>query len=68
MNPSRVELESKVAFLERTVEDLNEVILAQGSALDDLERRLAVLELRQGAGQELESPPTDPMDERPPHY
>ena len=68
MNPSRVELESKIAFLERTLEDLNEVILSQGASLEELQRRVASLELRQGSGQELEGESSDPSDQVPPHY
>ncbi len=68
MTEQQVELESKIAFLERTVEDLNEVLLAQGDVLQELERRLARVEARQRAAQEGEGPAGDPLDERPPHY
>jgi len=61
-------LESKIAFLERTVDDLNDVILAQASALDDLARRLARLEARLCEVQDAAGGEIDPLEERPPHY
>jgi len=58
-------LESKIAFLEHTVDALNEVALEQGRAIETLERRLARVEERLVAGGEEEG---DPRQERPPHY
>lgn len=63
----RVDLEIKTAFLERTVETLNEVILEQGTALASLERRLELLEQRVKALREGDEQ-IGPHDERPPHY
>jgi SlyX protein len=68
MSERQIELESKVAFLERTVDDLNDVVLAQSKSLEDLARRLALVESRQRASQEGEGPAGDPLEERPPHY
>lgn len=68
MNERQVELESKIAFLERTVDDLNEVVLSQGAALEELGRQLVRLEQRVRAGQGGEGPEGDPLEERPPHY
>ena len=63
----RVDLEIKTAFLERTIETLDEIVVAQGNALASLERRLVLLEQRVKAmregGEEV-----GPHDERPPHY
>lgn len=66
----RVALETKVGFLERTVEDLNEVVLAQGRELERLAQRLAALESRLAATQEDGEGATlrDRLGERPPHY
>ena len=63
----RIDLESKLAFLERTVETLNEVILEQGRSLEILKRRLDRIEggLDQASGVE---PRPSLQDERPPHY
>ena len=64
-----VDLEIKLAFLERTVETLNEVILEQGDSIDRLKARLGRLEARsresEHGGAEKQA---DPLDERPPHY
>jgi len=66
--PDRIELESKIAFLERTLEELNEVILDQGRSIEALERRLALLESRGSAETDAEGGPRDLADDRPPHY
>lgn len=65
-----IELETKIGFLERTVEDLNEVVLAQGREIERLTARLTVLEARLAAGQEERAGDAalDPLSERPPHY
>jgi len=63
----RIAIETKIAFLERTVDDLNEVLLAQGRDLEAIEARLARLEGRLRD----ERPPQEPRDladDRPPHY
>lgn len=66
-NPREIELESKVAFIEHTLDVLNEVVIEQGKALDQLAERLARAESRLkvdgGPGEE-----SDPLLERPPHY
>ena len=65
---SRIAVESKIAFLERTVDDLNDVILAQGKSLDALEARLVKLEARLHGVQNAEGGEVDPLEESPPHY
>ena len=63
-----VELESLHMHLQRTVEDLNQVVLAQQNRLDALER--AVGALRESAD-ELANARQEvrrPEDEKPPHY
>ncbi len=65
---TRIAVESKIAFLERTVDDLNDVILAQGKSLDALEARLVKLEARLHGVQNAEGGEVDPLEERPPHY
>ncbi len=65
---TRIAVESKIAFLERTVDDLNDVILTQGKSLDALEARLAKLEARLHDVQNAEGGEVDPLEERPPHY
>ena len=61
-------IESKIAFLERTVDDLSDVILSQGKSLDALGARLAKLEARLHDVQNEEGGEVDPLEERPPHY
>ena len=65
--PQRVELESKIGFLEHTVDALNEVVLRQGRSIEALERRVEALRGRLDVAQE-ESGARDLEDERPPHY
>lgn len=57
-------LETKLAYQERLLEELNHVLIGKGKELDDLRRRLAALEAlaRQGSNE------TKPPHERPPHY
>lgn len=59
-----IELETRLAFQDRTIETLNEVVLqlrddllAMGRKLEDLKDQLA------GSG-----PETGPADDRPPHW
>lgn len=76
-----VEIESKLAFAEHTLDDLSEVLADQGRTLEALERRVAEIEERAspgsgvaGAGEladprgELPEELPDELDERPPHY
>ncbi len=51
-----VELEMKLAFLERTNDDLSDVVLEQGRALEQLQARIRRLE----AGRAEEKAPDDP--------
>ncbi len=64
----QVELEMKLGFLERTIEELNEVILDQNNAIEKLARRIEKLEQRTTSSSDSQSEPSDPYAERPPHY
>jgi SlyX protein len=68
--PQRIiELEIKIAFLERTLEELADVVLDQGRELERLERRLRELDSRLASKPEGgEGAEVDPLQERPPHY
>ena len=59
-----VSLETKVAFQEKTIADLNDVIIEQERALAELRRQVTILE------QQLRAlvDDADPSLERPPHY
>ncbi len=63
-----VELETKIAFLERTCEDLGDVILDQGRAIDALVQRVGRVEARAAAGLESGSDEESLSDQVPPHY
>jgi len=56
-------LETRLAFLDRTVEQLGEVLLERTEQLERLERKLAELDTRTSGPDEA-----DPLSERPPHY
>ena len=62
----RDEVEIKLAFLERHIEEQDRVILAMRTELAALKRELARLNDRvQSAGSDSAAPPAD---EKPPHY
>ncbi len=57
-------LETKIAYYEKTNLDLNDVVIAQGRAIDSLRLRLEALERQLRSLDEGEALP----HERPPHY
>ena len=68
MNEKRLdELETKVAYQELTLQQLNEVIARQQQQIDQLETTCQLLSERLKALAE-QSPPGSDTDERPPHY
>jgi SlyX protein len=58
-------LESRLAYQDQTIEQLNETITAQWKQIDALTRQLTALNERL---QEAEASPPAPASERPPHY
>ena len=62
------ELEALFTHLQRTVADLDEIILAQGKRLDETERRLQQLDQQVETLGETATEPRNPEDEKPPHY
>jgi SlyX protein len=58
-------LESRFAYQDQTIEQLNETITAQWKQIDALTRQLAALNERL---QEAETNAPSPVSERPPHY
>lgn len=58
-----VSIETKIAYQEKLIAELNEVLLQRGQEIDKLTRRLASLEnlARDGSSE-------NPGHERPPHY
>ena len=63
-----VDLESRSAFQEETVRELNDALVRQQERIDRLEASLNVVveQLRQGGEDDRQS--GAPEDERPPHY
>ena len=58
-------LESRLAYQDQSIEQLNETITAQWKQIDALTRQLAALTERL---QEAEAGAPSPANERPPHY
>ncbi|WP_172124164.1 MULTISPECIES: SlyX family protein [unclassified Devosia] len=58
-------LETRVAFQDQTIEDLNATITEQWRVIDGLTRRLTVLEEQVRAGGFIADPRSEPP---PPHY
>ena len=58
-------LESRLAYQDQTIEQLNETITAQWKQIDALTRQLSALTERL---QEAEASAPAPANERPPHY
>ena len=58
-------LESKITFLERHVEQQDRVILELRNLLDNTRKQIDALK---EAMDDVETPQTDTIDEKPPHY
>ena len=61
-------LEERMAHLERTVEELNEVVVAQAGEIEVLTRRVRMLMEREAGREQEGSGGVVLGDERPPHY
>jgi uncharacterized coiled-coil protein SlyX len=63
------ELEIKITFLEKHVEDQNRAMFEMSRQIDRLERQLArLVEIVKRGTEGGPSGPGSPADERPPHY
>ena len=58
-------LESRIAFQDQTIEDLNAVITEQWTVIEQLRRRLEVMEEQVRSGSYIADPSTE---RQPPHY
>ena len=58
-------LETRIAFQDQTIEELNATITAQWRVIDGLTRKLATLEEQVRSGTHIADPSTEPP---PPHY
>jgi uncharacterized coiled-coil protein SlyX len=64
-----IELESKMAFQEKALADLNDILAANTRTILDLQRRVQILEnIVRGFDSRFESFADAPPDEKPPHY
>lgn len=61
-------VEEKLAYLQRTVDDLSDVVAAQDKALSALQRRVELLMSREAEREAAQSGGAVYADERPPHY
>ena len=64
----QLDLETRYTHLQRTVDELNEVMIDQGRKIDSLERKLALLARQLGTLAEREVEPRSLEDDKPPHY
>ncbi len=62
------DVESALAFLEKTVQDLSDVARRQQEELDTVNVKLQVLTERVERVETPEGEETNPPDEKPPHY
>ncbi|VAW33009.1 hypothetical protein MNBD_GAMMA01-1254 [hydrothermal vent metagenome] len=63
-----IELETKLAFLEETVEQLNDVIIDQQKAIDTLQRQFIQLNTKVEQESQHWNQESSTTDETPPHY
>ena len=65
----RIELESKIAFQEKAIADLNDALAGQTRTLIDLQRRIELLEKSvRGIRRRLDENAEPLPYEKPPHY
>lgn len=63
-----IELEMQLMHLQKTMQELDEVIRTQSARIDSLERDLKRLNVEFGLLRESAVEQPAPADERPPHY
>jgi uncharacterized coiled-coil protein SlyX len=68
LNERLTELEIQLAHVQRLYEQLNEVVTGQTLEADRMARRMAQLQDQVKHLKTKPLPPTDPLDEKPPHY
>ena len=68
MEPRLIALEELFTHLQRTVRDLDEVVIGQHKRLDQLDRRVARIERDLESLSRSLAEERSPLDERPPHY
>ena len=69
MNEDRLtDIETRLAYQEKMIRDLNDVIIEQQQEIDRLHRVCLKLEKQNQALSELAGGGVGPADEKPPHY
>lgn len=70
MNQELIELQIKIAYLENTVDELNQVVTSQTLQLTDLQNQLKLIYryLEQRHDNDDGIMPFDLLNDRPPHY
>lgn len=68
MNEARlIDIETKIAYQEHMISELNSVVIDQQTAIDDLKKTVQALALRVVEMSEAVAP-SDSGPEKPPHY
>ncbi|MDO5651481.1 MAG: SlyX family protein [Moraxella sp.] len=68
MSQALIDLQIKIAYLENTVDTLNDVIAKQDRRLHDLQDQLKLIYARLEQDRDDGIAPFDLMADRPPHY
>ena len=63
-----IDLENRYTLLHRLVEDLDQVLVAQGRQIESLERKNGLLSNQLRSLSEREVEPRSLEDDKPPHY
>lgn len=63
-----IDLESKLAFQEDTLQELNKIVYQQQMQLDKMQQSINQLNHRLKAESDASPANSDPADEVPPHY
>ena len=66
-NDKLIDLETKIAYQEQSIDQLSEVVFEQSKRIDELHRELIKLGSKI-ASASMQEPLPDPLDEKPPHY
>jgi len=67
MQDRLTEIEIKIAHVEQSLQELNDVLLMQQTYIDKLEKGFVRLNERLRSDNEMH-PDSDPAQEKPPHY
>lgn len=68
MTETTARIQERLAYLERTVDDLSDTVARQDREIADLNRKVAMLMQREAAREAESSDGVVITDERPPHY